>query len=132
MIRGAEQSDYKNIKNLLKQGVSEGMLQPRKKKEIKKSIKKGRIVIAEENGIIIGTASVIVYDRRIAELRSLYVIPDKRGNGIATDLINGILEKPVSEVPSSTLFAITQTPQVFEKTGFSSEEDGKHIVFKQI
>lgn len=132
MIRGAEQADYKTIKSLLKQGASEGMLQPRKKREIKKAIKKGRTVVAIEEREIVGTASVNVYDRRIAEVRSLYVVPGKRGNGIATDLINGILEKPVSILPSGTLFAITQTPQIFEKTGFSQEEEGKHIVFKQI
>jgi N-acetylglutamate synthase-like GNAT family acetyltransferase len=132
MIREARPTDYKAIKQLISAGVKEGSLQPRKKKEIKKSIKNGRTVVAEVEDQIVGTASVTVYDMRLAEVRSLYVTEEARGNGLAKELINGILEKPVAQLPSATLIAITQTPEVFESVGFDTSQEKRHIVFKSI
>lgn len=132
MIRVAERSDYRDIKQLIKQGVAEGTLQPRKKKEIKKSIKKRRTVVAVEEGNIIGTVSVEVYNRRIAEVRSLYVSREHRGNGTAHALVGGILEQPLKVLPSATIFAISTTPQVFDKAGFSQTQGKRAILHKSI
>ena len=137
MIRTAEYPrDYKAVKGLIAQGVEEGSLQPRKKKDIKKSMKHGRTVVAEQESQIIGTASVTVYDRRIGELRSLYVAEPYRGNGLGTALINGILEQPISVLPSATIFAITSTPQAFHgagfDTGFKTNTSERHIRMKRI
>lgn len=132
MIRNAEREDYPQVKALIKAGVEEGTLQPRKKKEIKESIKQGRTVVAELGEQIVGTASVEVYNRRLAEIRSLVVAPTARGNGIATDLIDGILEKPLSVLPSATVIAITQTPEAFSRAGFDTTQRKRHVVFKSI
>jgi amino-acid N-acetyltransferase len=128
MIRNAERSDYRSIKRLLKVGIVEGTLQPRKKKEIKKNLK--RFVVAEEAGEVIGMASVVVYSRRIGEIRSLYVEPEHRGNGIARELVQSVIAKPIAEVPCSVIFAITQTPEVFN--GFDNKQGQRHIIFKNI
>lgn len=136
MIREANMGDYLTVKELLKNGVAEGTLQPRKKKEIKKSIKRGRTVVAEVDSKIVGTASVSVYDRRIAEIRSVYVVPQRRGNGIARGLIQGVLERPVSILPSATIFAITSSPRLFEGEGFTTgiktNTSERHIRMKSI
>lgn len=133
MIRTAEYpQDYKAVKKLIREGEAEGTLQHRKKKEIKKLIRKGRTVVAQENGSIVGTASVEVYNRRIAEVRSLYVSGDHRGNGIAHDLVEGILSQPVRILPSATIFAISTTPSVFEKSGFTQTQGQRTILHKSI
>lgn len=132
MIRTAEHADYKAVKKLIRQGEAEGTLQHRTKKEIKKSIKKRHTLVAEENGSIIGTASVAVYNRRIAEIRSAYVSPDHRGNGTAHALVEGILEQSVKILPSATIFAITTTPKVFESSGFSQTQGKRTILHKSI
>ena len=136
MIRTAEHTDYKQVKELIQLGVEEGTLQPRRKKDIKKAIKRGRIAVAEENGSLVGTAGIVVYDRRIAEVRSLYVTPNQRGKGIAHELLGHILESSVNVLPTATIFAITQTPRVFNQAGFSSgirtNKSEKHIVMKNI
>lgn len=133
MIRTAEYPrDYLGVKNLIRQGELEGSLAHRKNIEIKKSIKKGRTLVAEEDRELIGTISVDVYNRRIAEVRGLYVSPDYRGNGTAHALIEGILEQPIRILPSATIFAISTTPQIFENSGFARTQGERTILHKSI
>lgn len=133
MIRNAIEGDYQGIREMLAQGVIEGTLQPRKKKDIKKTLKKGRFTVAEEDGNLVGMASVKVYDRRIAEVRSLYVAPARRGNGLAKELIEGVLERPVSVVPSGIIFAVANgSAKTFEQAGFTSTTGKRTILMKNI
>lgn len=129
-LRGARRTDYKAIKRLLTQGVQEGVLKPRQKKELKKNL--GGFVVAEEQGQVVGMASVVVYDRRLAEVRSVYVDPLYRGNGLGKELVARVQEQTVTKLPSSTLFAITNAPQLFESDGFSTQQGERHILFKNI
>lgn len=132
MIRTAEHKDYKAVKSLVRAGESEGELVHRSKKKIKQRIKKGRTLVAEVNGEVVGTISVDVWSREIAEARSLYVKPEHRGNGIAGQLIEGLLEQPINILPSGTIFAITSSPNIFEKSGFSQQQGKRHIRMKNI
>lgn len=132
MIRTAEMGDYKHVKKLIKDGESEGSLAHRGKKEIKTAIRKGRTLVSEENGVITGTVSVDVHSRRLAEIRSLVVSPEHRGNGTGRELVAGVLEMPVKVLPSATIFAISSTPQTFEKNGLAPNQGKSIILFKRI
>lgn len=132
MIRTAEHRDYKQVKALVRAGEAEGTLVHRSKKKIRKRIEKGRTLVAEENGEVVGTISVDVFGREIAEARSLYVAPQHRGNGIATELIEGLLAQPIRILPSGTIFAITTAPRAFEKSGFSQKQGKRVILHKNI
>lgn len=132
MIRTAEIDDYRVVKQMVRAGEQEGTLVHRTKKEIKKRIKKGRTLVAEEGGRVVGTISVDVFGREIAEARSLYVSPEYRGNGIASALVEGILEQPIKILPSGTIFAITTAPRVFEKSGFTQNQGQRTILHKNI
>jgi N-acetylglutamate synthase-like GNAT family acetyltransferase len=132
MIRTAEKEDYQAVKQLVRQGESEGTLQHRSKKEIRKSIKRGRTLVAEQDGEITGTVSVDVHSRRLAEVRSFFVTPTHRGNGTGRQLLEAILEQPVKILPSATIFAITTVPHTFERVGFDQKQAKSAIVFKRI
>lgn len=132
MIRTAEHADYKTIKKLIHDGEEEGTLAHRKKKEIKKSIKRRRTLVAEQEGEVVGTVSIDVHSRRLAEVRSLYVKPVARGNGVARELVEGVLTQPIKILPSATIFAISTTPSVFEKSGFASAQGKRTILHKSI
>lgn len=132
MIRTAEMADYKSVKALVRAGEAEGELVHRSKKKIKKRIKKGRTLVAEVDGEVVGTISVDVWSREIVEARSLYVRPEHRGNGIAGQLVEGLLEQPIKILPSGTIFAITSAPQVFERSGFSANQGKRQIRMKNI
>lgn len=128
MIRNAERSDYKLIRDMLNSGVQEGALKPRKIR--KRNMR--NFVVAEEEGKIVGMASVVVYDRRLAEVRSVYVDPQHRGNGIAKELVTKVTERSVKELPSATVFAITTSPTLFESDGYSTRQGKRYILFKNI
>lgn len=132
MIRTAEMSDYKSVKSLVRQGEQEGTLVHRSKKKIKKRIEKGRTLVAEVDNQVVGTISVDVFGREIAEARSLFVAVEHRGNGIATELIEGLLEQPIKILPSGTIFAITTAPRAFEKSGFTQQQGKRTILHKNI
>lgn len=130
MIRTAERSDYKAIRSMLKSGIVEGTLKPRKKKELKRNL--SGFVVAEEEGQLVGMASVVIYDRRLAEVRSVYVDPEYRGNGIAKELVQTVTERSVKDLPSHTVFAITTTPELFESDGYGGQQGNRNILFKNI
>lgn len=132
MIRTAEMGDYKQVKKLIRTGESEKTLTHRGKKEIKTAIRRGRTLVAEEDGFITGTVSVDVHSRRLAEIRSLYVDSKHRNNGTGRELVAGILELPVKVLPSATIFAISTVPHTFERMGFGQTQGKSAIVFKRI
>lgn len=131
-IRTATPEEYGVVKALIDQGVEEGALKPRRKKELKKSIKKERVLLAVVGEEAIGTIGVSVYDRRISEVRSFYVAPNHRDTGVGRELVGKLLEQPVSVLPSGTIFAISATPHSFERQGFSPQQGASTIVFKRI
>lgn len=132
MIRTAEMTDYRAIKDMVRQGESDGDLVYRSKKTIKKRIKQGKTLVAEQDGEVVGTISVKTFGREVAEARSLYVKPEARGNGIGTQLVEGLLEQPVRILPSAAIFAITSAPGTFEKAGFTSKQGKQTVLFKKI
>lgn len=132
MIRTAEMIDYRPVKKLIRQGEEEGSLAHRKKKDIKKAIRKGRTVVSEIDGQVVGTASVEVYSRRLAEIRSVFVASEHRGQGIGTDLVEGLLIGPVERIPSSTVFAISKEPKIFENLGFATQIDQRRIQLRNL
>ena len=132
MIRTAEKEDYHAVKAMVRAGEQEGTLVHRTKKEIRRRIKKQRTLVAEVDGETVGTISVDVFGREVAEARSLYVAPQHRGNGIATELIEGLLAQPIKILPSGTIFAITTAPRTFEKSGFTQTQGKRTILHKNI
>lgn len=131
MIREAKFTDYRAIRKMLGQGVAEGTLKSRSRWDVARNLK--RFVIAETGGQVYGMASVKVYDRRLAEVRSVYVSPAQRHNGTAKDLIQRVIEQPVKRLPSGTIFAITTTPGLFESAdNYGTQQGDRHIVFKNI
>lgn len=133
MIRTAEYpQDYHSVRDLIRQGEESKELAHRKKREIKKSIKKGRTLVAEEDGVVTGTVSVDIHSRRLAEIRSLFVSKEHRNNGTGRELVAGILELPVKILPSATIFAISTSPHTFERHGFAPTQGKSAIVFKRI
>ena len=87
--------------------------------------------VAEREGQIIGCCALQVYSRRLAEIRSLAVRPDCRGQGIAGRLVEACRQRG-QERKVRQLFAVTSEPRFFEARGFTVYRGWKTAVFDDL
>ena len=129
-IREGQPRDVRIIHSLINQGVQEGHLVERSKHDIRKNIHD--FVVDDTPQGITGCASFTPYTPRIGEVRSLYVHPLHRGEGIAGRLIEAATEKAQDRV--KLVFAVTENIMLFERSGYKPVEvDGleKGMVVKK-
>lgn len=78
---------------------------------------------------IVGCCALVIYSKRLAEIRSLAVSKTFRGKGIATHLIDACValaeKRKVYEVLS-----ITGAKELFEKNGFGMLKKEKYALIK--
>ena len=74
-----------------------------------------RFMVAEQDGQVVGVAQVRVHPDGARELASLAVASPFRGNGVATQLVNAVLQDQTSEV-----YTLIDRPFVyhFQRWGF--------------
>ncbi len=84
--------------------------------------------VAEENGII-ACCALEVYSKRIAEIRSLAVLPEYRGRGIATQLVEACMDAARTQ-GIYELLAITSAVEFFEKRGFGTFNNEKYALIR--
>ncbi len=85
--------------------------------------------VAEESGRIIGCCALEVYSQRLAEVRSLAVLPEFQGKGIATQLVQKCLEE-ARVLQVHEVLTITGATALFEKHGFGAFNREKFALFK--
>ena len=87
--------------------------------------------VAECDGEIVGCCALRVYSRRLAEVRSLAVHPDHRGQGIAGRLVDACRERG-RERGVRQLLAVTSEPKFFEGHGFTVYPGWKTALFHDL
>lgn len=87
--------------------------------------------VAEHRGEIVACCALQVYSRRLAEVRSLAVHPDYKGQGIAGRLVDACRERG-RERNVRQLLAVTSQPSFFEKRGFSVYPGWKTALFANL
>ncbi len=133
-IKIASQSDAKSVIRLIRHGVEEGALLPREAGELRSIIRKGNAVIAVDSGSPVGVGVLDFYSKRLSELRSLYVLPEYRKNGVGGRIIKKIFER-ASELGVRELMTITMRENKiwFMKRGFEEEAHGfKIALFREL
>ncbi len=81
------------ILELMHKGVSEGRLVARSKQEISRDMRMGNCFLYEKGGSVVGMAFLVVYDKRMAEVRSIYVEDGARSNGGGAALVKAVLRR---------------------------------------
>lgn len=92
--------------------------------------KAGSFFVAEINDKVIGCGALDIYSKRIAEIRSMAVLPVFRGRKIGSKLIRACLKKAKAKKVME-VFAVTSRPDMFKKFGFSFTQQEKYILFKK-
>ena len=87
--------------------------------------------VAEHRGEIVACCALQVYSRRLAEVRSLAVREDYRGQGIAARLVDACRERG-RQRRVRQLFAVTSYPDFFERRGFTVHAGWKTALFANL
>jgi amino-acid N-acetyltransferase len=133
-IRDAEKKDLNGVVHLINLGAKEGLLLKRTKKDLLSMIKEQNVIVADDNGIVVGIVILDFYSKRLSEMRSIYVLLEYRKCGLGSKLVEALKKKAKSKKVKE-LMTITIKGMVpwFEKFGFNeAAHDFKVALFKKI
>lgn len=129
MLRKAKPKDLEKIEKLINFGAKKGKVLKRSKEEIKKVL--GSFFVWEELREIVGCISLEIYSKKLAEIRSLVVLPKFQKKGIGRALIKECLSKAKKEGIYEVL-AVTDRVDLFEKLGFSKQLSNQWPLFLRL
>ena len=86
-------------------------------------------VARHESGIV-GCAALVIYTKRLAELRTLAVAEAYKKNGIAPELVYACISK-AQKAGVKDVLAISGNKDFFEKLNFSTFKDEKYALFRK-
>lgn len=115
--RRARTTDAPAIHRMVAHYAAEGVLLPRTEEEIRGNI--SHFLVLEENHHVVGCLSLGGYGSDLAEIRSVAVSAERRGEGLGASLIEfALLEARRRGI--ARVFAVTHAPQFFERQGFTA------------
>ena len=114
-IRPAGEPDLDSLAEFIEPYVVAQKLLPRTENELRELIEHG--FLAESENRIVGFATLEVYSRKLAEIRSLAVDDAFRGEGLGRQLVARCVER-ARELKILEVMAITSAEQFFEQCGF--------------
>ncbi|HDI46080.1 MAG TPA: N-acetyltransferase [Candidatus Omnitrophica bacterium] len=115
MIRKAKISDVLNIQNLINTNAEKGYLLPRSRSYLYENIRDFWVV--EENNQIEGCIALHIVWEDLAEIKSLVVRQEKRGQGLGKKLVERAIQE-AREYKIKKIFVLTYIPEYFLKFGF--------------
>jgi amino-acid N-acetyltransferase len=115
--RRAKLSDALAIHALVAHYAAQGLLLSRAKEEIRANI--GHFIVQEENRQVVSCLSLESYGTDLAEIRSIAVDPENRGQGFGARLIASALNE-ARRRGIARVFAVTHAPNFFERQGFAA------------
>jgi len=115
--RRAKISDAAAIHALVAHYAEQGLLLPRAVEEIRANI--GHFIVEADGNRVVSCLSLESYGADLAEIRSIAVDPENRGQGFGARLIASALNE-ARRRGIARVFAVTHAPTFFERQGFAS------------
>ena len=115
--RRAKISDVAAIHSLVAHYAALGLLLPRAAEEIRAHI--GHFIVQEHGHRVVSCLSLESYGAELAEIRSIAVDSENRGQGLGARLIAFALDQ-ARRRGIARVFAVTHAPQFFERQGFAA------------
>jgi len=118
VIRDAHTDDAAEISALLKPYVDKKILLHRSLEEIRENAP--QTVVFVEAGRILGSSSLVFFSPTLCEIRALVITEEAQGRGIGKDLVLAAEAKALRQQSARPIrfFALTYTPQFFERCGY--------------
>lgn len=114
-VRKAVLADVEQVFELVNHYANEGLMLPRTKDSLVLNLQS--IFVAEEDGEILGIASLAILGHDLAEIRSLGVKENAKGRGIGKMLVERVVEE-TALIGIPKLISLTYQVVFFEKCGF--------------
>jgi len=115
-VRAAETGDVDAMYRLLMPYADEKIILQRSKDDLYQHLQE--FMIAEYDGVLVGTAALHIYGSNIAEIRSLVVNPEYQGKRIGHLLVEGC-EKMAAQLHVAKVFALTYVDSFFVNIGYN-------------
>jgi N-acetylglutamate synthase-like GNAT family acetyltransferase len=115
--RRAKISDAPAIHSLVAHYAARGFLLPREAEEIRANI--GHFIVQDDGRRVVSCLSLESYGGDLAEIRSIAVDPENRGQGLGARLIASALDE-ARRLGIARVFAVTHAPKFFERHGFAA------------
>ena len=116
-------SDIPNMRNLALKEIQNGVILDRSQDEIANTIRSYK-AIKDDNGNIIAFSALYIYSMTLGEIRSLVVKEDFRRKGLASKLINSLIED-AKDLGLKEILVLTYKREVFEKLDFKEIDKEK-------
>ncbi|MFN3158845.1 MAG: GNAT family N-acetyltransferase [Rubinisphaera brasiliensis] len=114
-IRPAVLDDAQGLLDFIEPFVADRRLVPRTTDELEQLVRTGFVAVVDQK--IVGFASLDIYNRKLAEVRSLAVAPIYQGLGIGRSLVQKCVEL-ARERRILEVMAITSSEEFFKNCGF--------------
>jgi N-acetylglutamate synthase-like GNAT family acetyltransferase len=128
-IRPARGADVRALADLIAPFVEKKILLPRTIDEL--ALLLPNYFVADDGGRIVGCAALEIYSAKLAELRSLVVMPEYQGLGVGKKLVEACINRAREEQVLEVM-AITSSEDFFRSCGFDFTLPGeKKALFLQ-
>ena len=115
-IRSANHDDISKLAEFIVPFVEQKKILPRTSEELNELVETGFVAV-EQNDIIVGFASLEIYSRKMAEIRSLVVAEERQGTGIGKKLVAACVER-AHQRNILEVMVITSSDVFFQSCGF--------------
>ena len=116
-------SDIPNMRNLVLPEVQNGVILDRSEDEIANTIRSYKVV-KNTNDEIVAFSALYIYSMILGEIRSLVVREDCRRKGLASLLINALIED-AKDIGLKEILVVSYKREVFEKLDFKEIDKEK-------
>jgi amino-acid N-acetyltransferase len=117
MLRKARIGDVKIIHRLINLSSEKGEMLPRSLMDIYGSLRDFFVYVDDKTGAITGVCAMNIIWENLAEVRSLYVMEDRRAKGIGRKLVEACISEAIT-LQLYKVFTLTYKQTFFEKMGF--------------
>ncbi|QDV52803.1 GNAT family N-acetyltransferase [Gimesia fumaroli] len=115
-IRSAKQEDIRLLAEFIVPFVEQGKILPRTSEELDELVETGFVAV-EQDVEIVGFASLEIYSRKLAEIRSLVVAEHRQGIGVGKKLVTACLER-ARQRNILEVMVVTSSDVFFQNCGF--------------
>jgi N-acetylglutamate synthase-like GNAT family acetyltransferase len=115
IIRPAQTEDLTALSALIREFVDEGKLLPRTLDELEELL--DSFFVADLDGELLGCAALEIYNKKLAEIRSLAVSRRAQGRGVGKKLVQACVDR-AKEREIFEVMAISASDDFFRAVGF--------------